>query len=278
MFDAEMVEKAKSFPQVHSVKRDFMSLYMTHDVVELFKTLKIFFGRKENRFKPTQRVHFKDFVSVEPYACFPQATWLHDMGSFSYSETDLPNIAKVGRYCSIALGLSFFGVRHPMEWVTTSSILYDVKKENGFRSFVEARHDFGCEEFEGTWPDNVRGSAPIIENDVWIGKSATLARNITIGTGSIVGANAVVTKSVPPYAIVAGNPAKVIRYRFGENIIERLLRSQWWRYSPEVFELGNFKSPEEFLDAFENTEKPEEYSPKPITGDDLFQAICQRFG
>ncbi|WP_319568348.1 CatB-related O-acetyltransferase [Cohaesibacter marisflavi] len=277
MFNAELIEKVRSFPQVHSVRPDFLSLYMTQDVVDLFKSMNIYFGRKDNRFRPNQRVHFKDFLKVEPYACFPQATWLHDMGSFSYSETNLPNIANIGRYCSIAIGLSFFGVRHPMEWVTTSSILYDVKEADGYRSFLESRRRFACDDLEVVWPDDLDPPAPVIEHDVWIGKDATLARNITIGTGSIVGANAVVTKDVPPYAIVAGNPAKILRYRFSEDVIERLLKSQWWRYSPEIFKLGDFRCPEEFLDAFESQERPEVYSPELITGDDLFNAVYNRF-
>lgn len=65
-------------------------------------------------------------------------------------------------------------------------------------------------------------------NDVWIGDNVVLKEGITVGNGSVIACNAVVTKDVPPYSIVGGIPAKVIRYRFEENIINALLESAWW--------------------------------------------------
>ncbi|EKO3576514.1 CatB-related O-acetyltransferase [Vibrio metschnikovii] len=70
----------------------------------------------------------------------------------------------------------------------------------------------------------------IIGNDVWIAAGAVITRGIKIGDGAVIGANAVVTKDVPPYAIVAGIPAKVIKYRFTPEIIQRLLDIQWWNW------------------------------------------------
>jgi virginiamycin A acetyltransferase len=86
----------------------------------------------------------------------------------------------------------------------------------------------------------VECDVPIVEykritigNDVWIGARAVILDGITIGDGAIVGACAVVTKDVPPYAVVAGVPARVIRYRFSEKKIRTLLELQWWEWSPE---------------------------------------------
>jgi acetyltransferase-like isoleucine patch superfamily enzyme len=72
-----------------------------------------------------------------------------------------------------------------------------------------------------------------IGHDVWIGANVTLMDNITIGNGAVVGAGAVVTTDVPPYAIVAGNPAKVIKYRFSPEQISRLLATEWWLLTEE---------------------------------------------
>ncbi len=68
----------------------------------------------------------------------------------------------------------------------------------------------------------------IIGNDVWIGVNALILDGVKIGDGVIIGANAVVTKDVPAFAIVVGSPAKIIRYRFSDKIIENLLRIKWW--------------------------------------------------
>jgi serine acetyltransferase len=69
-----------------------------------------------------------------------------------------------------------------------------------------------------------------IENDVWIGAKATVMSGIKIGNGAVVAAGSVVTKDVPPYAIVAGNPAKIVKYRFDESQIEKLLQISWWNW------------------------------------------------
>jgi serine acetyltransferase len=73
----------------------------------------------------------------------------------------------------------------------------------------------------------------IVENDVWIGAKATIMSGVKIGNGSIVGSGSVVTKDVPPYAIVVGNPAIVVKYRFTEEQIQKLLDISWWSWDEE---------------------------------------------
>ena len=73
-----------------------------------------------------------------------------------------------------------------------------------------------------------------IGNDVWIGANAMILGGITIGDGAIIGAGAVVTKDIPPYAIVGGIPARIIRYRFPNDVINALLSSQWWNLSENI--------------------------------------------
>ena len=89
----------------------------------------------------------------------------------------------------------------------------------------------------------------VIGNDVWIGKRAIIKAGVKIGDGAVVGAGAVVTKDVPPYAIVAGVPAKIIKYRFDEDTIAQLLKTKWWNLSDEELEkrAGNITNVHEFL-------------------------------
>jgi acetyltransferase-like isoleucine patch superfamily enzyme len=92
----------------------------------------------------------------------------------------------------------------------------------------------------------------IIENDVWIGAKSTIMSGIKIGNGAVIGATATVTKDVPPYAIVVGNPGKIIKYRFTETQIEKLLAIKWWDWSEQkiISEYRNMWSTD--IDAFIN--------------------------
>ena len=120
----------------------------------------------------------------------------------------------VGNFCSIARGTSIQEYGHDASNITT----YFIK----FRVFEEK---FGKE--------TVSKGPVIIGNDVWIGAQCVILSGVKIGDGAVVAANSVVTKDVPPYSIVAGSPAKVIRYRFSEDIISRLLEMKWWDWDIE---------------------------------------------
>jgi acetyltransferase-like isoleucine patch superfamily enzyme len=117
----------------------------------------------------------------------------------------------IGKYCSIASGVTILlGGDHRTDWVTTYP----------FMSFWgEAGHIQGHPKTKG----NV-----VIGNDVWIGLDAFILSGVKIGDGAVIGARAVVTKDVPPYAIVAGNPARIVRFRFDKETIEKLQRIAWW--------------------------------------------------
>lgn len=81
-------------------------------------------------------------------------------------------------------------------------------------------------------------------NDVWVGCNSVLISGVKVGDGAIIGAGAVVTKDIPPYAIVVGVPARVIKYRFDEEVRERLLQIKWWNWDDEKIKrnIGFFKS------------------------------------
>lgn len=128
----------------------------------------------------------------------------------------------IGNYCSIADDVTILlGGEHYKEHVTTWP-WYDR---------LDVATNYGG-------PNYSKGDVRI-EHDVWVAHGALILSGVTIGTGAIIGAGSVVTRDVPPYAIVAGNPARIIRYRFSEEIIACLLNSRWWEMPPE--QLRNYK-------------------------------------
>ena len=157
------------------------------------------------------------------------------LGRYSYVGYDCDIMkCNIGAFCSIANNVVIGGARHPLDWVSTSPVFYNVKGGTGY-------HLATLKEPETKITN--------IGNDVWIGNRAIIMQGLTIGTGAVVGAGAVVTKDVPPYAIVAGVPATIMRYRFDENTIEDLLASKWWEATDvELKELGDLiPTPELFL-------------------------------
>lgn len=126
---------------------------------------------------------------------------------------------EIGAYSSIARGVQIFlGGNHRIDWVTT----YPFSVFN-----LSGRKISGHPQSKG----NIH-----IGNDVWIGRDAVILSGITIGDGAVIGTQAVVTRDVPPYAIVAGNPAKLIRMRFSDDVIQKLLEIKWWDWDDQKIE------------------------------------------
>jgi len=128
---------------------------------------------------------------------------------------------RIGAYCSIAPQTQIFlGGEHRTDWVTTYpfSALWEAGK---------------C--IKGH-PRN-KGDVTV-GNDVWIGREAVIMSGVNIGDGAVIGARAMVTRDVPPYAIVGGNPACIVRMRFDEEIIQRLLNIRWWHWDDERIEMA----------------------------------------
>ncbi|MGN0378732.1 MAG: hypothetical protein ACI4EU_04000 [Butyrivibrio sp.] len=138
---------------------------------------------------------------------------LYTYGCFR-SDFNVGGKVRVGRYCSIADGSHYFGANHPMELISSSAYFYNKSL--------------------GLDVKDVERNTLEIGNDVWIGFNSLITCNChSIGNGAVIGAGSVVTKDVPPYAIVAGNPARIIRYRFNEEDIGTIENSKWWEKSPD---------------------------------------------
>ncbi len=186
-------------------------------------------------------------VVIEGFCFLPSHT-LFTMGAFSYSHSPETNL-RMGRYCSVGDNLVVLGERHPVEWVTTSNITYCFEPDWNKPHFLAAHERLLGNRFHPQRPPRMLDPIPILEHDVWIGRAVQLARGITIGTGAVVAAGSVVTRSVAPYTIVGGNPARVIRSRFEPEIAVGLLESRWWEHDVSTLFENDFRDPAAFLRA-----------------------------
>lgn len=143
------------------------------------------------------------------------------MGYASYvSDHSFIKNTRIGRYTCIADNVLTVAGNHPLTFVSIHPAFYSTVQKP---SYVDKQK---FEEFK--YIDSERKISIEIGNDVWIGTRATILEGVTIGDGAVVAAGAVVTKDVPPYAIVGGVPAKIIKYRFTIDEIDVLLKIKWW--------------------------------------------------
>lgn len=156
------------------------------------------------------------------------------IGSFSYvGKNCVLNNVKIGRFCSIGSDVHVVAANHPTSgFISTSPVFYSKGNQCGL-SFTG----------QDAFPEHksVMGYFAIIGNDVWIGEHVYILGGVTIGSGAVIALGSVVTKDVPPYAIVAGVPARIIRYRFDEDTIAKLLNDSWWNESIDWLK-GNHRS------------------------------------
>lgn len=164
------------------------------------------------------------------------------MGKYSYmgKNNSVSNVT-IGSFCSIASYCAIGGGDHELNYVSTSPVFY--RGRNIFnRNLGNLEPDIN-EKVE-------------IGNDVWIGEACFINSGVRIGNGVVVGAHSVVTHDVPDYAIVAGAPAKILRFRFDDKIINRMNKIQWWNLSDETIKEKShlFYDSKLFLDDWEKNE------------------------
>ncbi len=171
---------------------------------------------------------------------FPQ----YSIGRASYGRLKVIDFGegatlKVGAFCSFAVGVQvMLGGNHRPDWTTTYPFSARGRRFAHIQGHPVSRGDV------------------LIGNDVWIGHEALILSGVTIGDGAVVGARSVVSRDVPPYGVVAGNPARLIRYRFSPEVVERLLSIKWWNWADsridEAVPLMLKPEVENFLDAVES--------------------------
>lgn len=158
-----------------------------------------------------------------------------------------PALKGVGRFCSIAQDAVLGPNQHDMALVSTSSCFYTFDTADDF--YTGNRNAYSQQR-----EAELNASAVILADDVWVGAKTIVLAGVHLGQGCVVGAGAVVTKNVPPYAIVVGNPARVIRYRFSPQIITTLLGAKIYQRNPDalfsLFKLFKQRPLPEHLDAF----------------------------
>jgi len=244
-----------------------MKILFDENVKDLFKSSDVYLNIKGHYQRALgQYINVHPSFKAEPYSSFNNGLNVTSIGSFSYFNSVVPGNSldmQVGRYCSIAGGLTVMGGNHPMDRFTTSSITYDRNFIICTKSIEDDDSHFKIKPNKSNYKGQV-----IIGNDVWIGTRVTLSRGVNIGDGAVVASNALVTKDVPPYAIVGGNPAKIIRYRFDKDIISELCRIKWWQYKYTDFDIESDLSIDKFIN-FIDTSDLEPYTPPQMKFSDI---------
>ncbi len=179
------------------------------------------------------RKHFREHFAI-------------DVGMYSYGCFDrwrMPGPLRIGRYCSFGNSVRVVDANHPMDGLTTHPLIY------------EARHGVIAD-------DRIKSLPLVIEDDVWVGHNSVILPGCKhIGRGAIIGAGSIITRDVPAYAIIAGNPGRMLKMRFDAATIDAIEASQWWLL--DLIELrtaeranGSVTKPQDNLKALPHGQSP----------------------
>ncbi len=189
--------------------------------------------RGNRKLKLGQQIIFRESVKVGVSFGIYSGNCIPSIGSYSFSHSSFSELIpfSIGNYVSIGEGVSSFGFEHPLDNLGTSPIFYQ-KDRNLFKQVNII-----------TSNKIIQDKEIVIGNDVWIGRNVMIKRGVTVGNGAVLGAGAIVTKNIPEFAVVGGNPARIIKYRFNQEIIDRLNLINWWDLPSEELTKINFNWP-----------------------------------
>lgn len=159
---------------------------------------------------PTYSIYTKDLLGDQ-----------YEIGEYTYGKPEVVSwgkeaTLKIGKYCSISRDVVIFpGSEHRTDWISTYPFPIFLEEGRSIQGHPSTKGDV------------------IIGNDVWIGFNVIIISGVMIGDGAAIGTGSVVSKDVPPYAIVSGNPARIVRYRFHEEAVQKLLQIRWWDWPDE---------------------------------------------
>ena len=203
-----------------------------------------------NRFEVGEIISISKTAVLEPFSTIGAGNNIYTLGSFGSIMSPMPTNAVLGRYCCIAGGVQMMGIRHPIEAVCLSSAFFQRSREFVDAYITEQKEAGRVFQFKSVPTPQPQLQPLIIGHDVWIGSGVLLSGGIKIGNGAVIAAKSTVTKDVPPYAIVGGTPAKIIKYRFNEKIQEGLEEAQWWNYELSDLHGLTLSNPELFIEEF----------------------------
>lgn len=166
------------------------------------------------------------------------------------STADYIDASRIGRFCSIASNVRIGFPEHSISFISSHPMFRYAANSDWLDDFFPKLHDEWELEMHDKNIESYKNKSILtsIGNDVWIGYGARILNGINIGDGAVIGLGAVVTKDVEPYAIVGGNPAKVIKKRFDDSVIERLLEIKWWNYGANILRGLDLSNPGMILD------------------------------
>lgn len=228
---ATVIKHNTFFQQGLTLQNNWRALTTTYDekMATLFQQRHVYtrFDAGQSRLIiGKDRVKVGVAASIEPYTTFGRGNHFFSMGAFSYSWSQLPVNTIVGRYTSIGSRVRQLGHNHPLNRFTTSSVSFD----GHLQAYQDYLQQSGLTFAPVANPQ--RQVQPIVlGNDVLIGDDVVFGNDgVVVSDGAVVAAGSLVTHDVPPYAVVAGWPANVIKYRCDFRTIDQLLDLRWWQY------------------------------------------------